>query len=63
MSTPRNRIAYERGQAARLTIRAVLEQWPPTQPRPTAKILARLCNLSISERQITNHVNAIARGE
>lgn len=63
MSTPRNRIAYAQGQATRLSIRTLLESWPPTQKRPTAKQLAKLLNLPISERQICNHVEAIARGE
>lgn len=61
MSGPRNRIAYERGQALRAEIRAILAAHPPMAAPLTAKRIQRQLTRSPppSLRTIWWHVAAI----
>jgi hypothetical protein len=59
MSLPRNRVAYERAQAVRAEIRALLERHSPTAERLTAKRLLAMLSCPLSERAIQRHVRAI----
>jgi len=59
MSTPRNRQAFERGQALRAEIRALLEQHSPlARPLTARNILGRLSR-RVSERQVQWHMQVI----
>jgi hypothetical protein len=61
MSGPRNKPAWERGQAIRAEIRAILLEHPPLAPPLTAKALAARLTYrpAPSERCIRWHVAAI----
>ena len=63
MSGPRNREAFERGQALRAEIRALLERHSPlARPLTAREILARLSRRA-SERTVRWHVAQIRQAE
>jgi hypothetical protein len=56
---PRNRDAYERSQAVRAEIHAILERHPATAKPLTAKHIRTLLALPISERTVRWHMQRI----
>lgn len=56
---PRNRKKFQQGQAHLLSVKTLMQSWPPTQPRLTAKMIASFLKLDLSERQIQRLMAAI----
>lgn len=59
--SPRNRIAFERGQAIREEIRAQLERQPSIEKSPEAKQIQPLLSRRLSERTIQWHTQQIRK--